>query len=65
MNIQLDRRAEGARGEDVRFTLVVQPLDKYHTHGELTRADQTAIMGALARAADEIVEILRRVPPKP
>lgn len=60
----LDRRAEGAQGKDVKFQIIVKPLDQYHTHGELERADKQAIQGALARAADEIVAILRRVPPK-
>lgn len=62
MLIQLDRRADGAGGREVKFALQIKPLDEHHTHGELNRADRAAIMQALARAADEIVEVLRRVP---
>jgi len=61
MNIQLDRRAEGAGGVDVKFALQIQPLDHTHTHGELERCDKKAVMAVLAKAADEIVNILRRV----
>jgi len=62
MKIQLDRRAVGAGGIDVKFALQIQPLDHTHTHGELERCDHPAVMAVLAKAADEIVEILRRVP---
>lgn len=62
MKIQLDRRAEGAGGVDVKFALVIVPLDHTHTHGELERCDNAAVMTVLAKAADEIVEILRLVP---
>lgn len=65
MLVALDRRADGAGGKEVKFQLIVKPLDHTHTHGEIERADRGAIMAALARAADEIVEILRHVPPKP
>jgi hypothetical protein len=60
--IQLERRAAGADGTDVKFALQIQPIDHTHTHGELERCDKTAVMAILAKAADEIVEVLRRVP---
>jgi len=63
--VTLDRRAEGAGGKDVKFELIVKPLDATHTHGEIERCDKAAVMAVLAKAADEIVLILRRVPPKP
>lgn len=65
MLVTLDRRAEGAGNREVKFQLTITPLDHTHTHGEIERADKPALMAALARAADEIVEVLRRVPPKP
>jgi hypothetical protein len=64
-HISLDRRDDGAGGKEVKFELIVKPLDSTHTHGELERCDKTAVMLVLKKAADEIVEILRRVPPKP
>lgn len=63
--IKHDTRAEGAGGKEVKFQLTMTPLDATHTHGEMTRADQQAIIAALARAGAEIVKILRAVPPKP
>lgn len=65
MLVTLDRRADGAGGREVKFQLVIQPIDATHTHGEIERADKPALMAALAKAADEIVAILRQVPPKP
>lgn len=62
--IQLDRRAEAVGGREVKFALQIKPLDQYHTHGELERCDKAAVMAALAKCATEIVEILKRVPPK-
>jgi len=63
--VSLDRRADGAGNREVKFQLIIKPLDATHTHGEIERADKPALMAALAKAADEIVEVLRRVPPKP
>lgn len=65
MLVTLDRRAEGAQGKDVKFQLIVKPIDSHHTHGEIERADKAEMMAALAKCADEIVAILRRVPRKP
>ena len=65
MLVMLDRRADGAGNKEVKFQLIIKPLDHTHTHGEIERADKPALMAALAKAADEIVEVLKRVPPKP
>jgi len=66
MQITLDRRAAGADPKrENKFQLTVKAIDATHTHGELERCDRAAVMAALAKAADEIEAILRRVPPKP
>lgn len=63
MFVTLDRRARGADpAEENKFQLVIKPLDEHHTHGEISRADRPALMAALAKCADEIEAILRRVP---
>lgn len=63
VNITLDRRCTGADpAEENKFQLIVKPLDQHHTHGELQRCDKAAVMAALAKCADEIEGILRRVP---
>lgn len=60
MIISIDRRTDGAGGQEVKFTVLVKPLDAYHTHGELTRCDKAAVTAALVKAADEIAAVLRR-----
>lgn len=60
MIISIDRRTDGAGGREVKFTVMVKPLDQYHTHGELTRCDRAAVTAALVKAANEIEAVLRR-----
>jgi hypothetical protein len=64
MVISIDRRAEGSGGREVKFEILVKPLDQYHTHGELTRCDRQAIRDALVGAADRIERVLRALPAK-
>lgn len=59
----LDRRAKSADPErEVKFQIIVKPLDDYFTHGELERCDKAALQAALAKCADDIEAVLRKVP---
>ena len=61
MVIGIERRAPSAEpGREVKFEVLVKPIDEHHTHGELTRCDRAAVVKALVKAADEIQRVLSR-----
>lgn len=63
MQPTLDRRAKSADPQrELKFQIIVKPLDEFFTHGEIERCDKRALQQALAKCADEIVRVLRKVP---
>lgn len=59
----LDRRAASSDPtREVKFQVIIKPLDEHFTHGEIERCDKAALMAALAKCADLVEEVLRKVP---